>query len=687
MDEETCKRAFKRNNITTREELLAYIKTLKYNDRVKGTDSREKIRAMAVCGQYYLKNSTTTQQHSRRSSSSKPSPKEEEGGEGIKTVFSFLALFDKTTKNVKLPSSLSKKTDIDNSLISSALAMMMDYFQHVEDKEGSSMMSKFINASLNTIKKLIRIPIQFSQYVLKNKTLFSILFMLIKILKIVFCIWSSGLVNKKIIRKTIESVTKHFVNDSPMVLAFTDFVTEIASCFAKNGLNLVLVGVCISTFSVKKLSGYNLSEYSIWIWHTLISILSRTTSLFSKDFDSVFSFQELIQNPSVSVAKMIFGNKFRTGDDVNFFENSLQFQKNIPKEVANNSFYGFGIFRGNTLSEKLVHYMTAESDLFILCVILNFIPVKFMKWFINQLSDFMINNVQIKSLQILIKSFKKTTGSCLDLLNWIMTTSVDYEVIKYVIFQMKDLFMDVIPCLFAKIKGYIIRLYDKNYDEDELVNCCGSNIQSAIELAMRKDYYTWSNPLEWVSDSVQEVFNSGGSLFKSLRKRTLGWDGKSLKKGRRNFSGFKTKKGKKSKKVKDGAVGEGAGIVNNVLCNTFEPLFEYRNPISLNKLTLREMKPDNTILNHDLYNILIEEYTDPLGAGAKKYKKADNSEIYPSVYDFTEPDVVSYQFIFEQDPVPNNTDGAHKKFHYKKSQPKKKIYLKRRVTSKKQQQK
>jgi len=569
MNEETCKRAFQRNNITTREELFNYIKRLKHNDRVNRTDSREKIMAMAVCGQYYLKNSSTTQRQKRSASPSpkqqnrrsRPSPKYQEGGKGIENVFSFLSFYDKTTKNVKLPSSLSKKTDIDNSLISSALAMMMDYFQHVKDEEGSSMMSKFMNASLNTIKRLIRIPIQFSQYVLKNKTLFSILFMLIKILKIVFCIWTSGMVNKKIIRKTIESVTKHFANDSPMVLAFKDLVAEITSCFAQNGLNLVLVGVCISKFAVNKLTGFDLSEYSKWSWKTLLSILSRATTMFSGDFKSMLSFQELIRNPSGIIAKMIFGEDFRTGDDVKFFENTLQFQKNIPKEVENNSFYGFGVFRGNTLPEKLVHYMKAESDIFILCVVLNFIPAKFLKWFINHLSDFMIDNVQIQSLKVLIKTFKQTTGSCLDLLSWIMTTSVDYEIMKYVIFQMKDLFMDVIPCLFAKIKGYIIRLYDKDYDEDELVNCCGSSIQSAIELAMRKDYYTWSNPVEWVSDSVQGFFNSSGTLFKSLRKQILGRDGKSLKKGGRKFSGFRKKRSKKSKnkKLMDG-VGAAASV-------------------------------------------------------------------------------------------------------------------------------
>lgn len=677
MDEETCKRTLKRKNITTREQLLQYIKTLKHNDRINGTDSREKIYAMASCGQYYLQRGSPSPKQRGRSPSRKRSPskqKEQEGGEGIQIVFSVL----QKTEDIELPSSLSKETDIDNSLISTALAMMLDYFKHVEDKEDSSMTSKFINATMNTIKALIRIPLKFSQFVLTNKTLFSILFMLIKILKVVFCIWTSGLVNKKLIKKTIESVTKHFAGESEIGKAFSELLTEITTCFGNHGLNLALVGVCLSTFVVKKLSGYNLSEFTLWIWTTLTSILSNATSKFSEHFSNLSSFQELIKDPSGSVAKMIFGKEFRTG--------TLRFQGNIPKEVENNNFYGFGIFRGNTLPEKLVHFMKGESDIFILSVILNFIPVKFLKWFIFHLSDFMIENVQIQALQNLVKTFKKTTGSCLDLLNWIMTTSVDYEVIKYVIFKMKDLFMDVIPCLFAKIKGYIIRLYDKDYDEDELVNCCGSNIQSAIELAMRKEYYTWSNTGEWIADSVQSLFSSGGSLLKSIRKRTLGWDGKSLKKGRRKFSGFKTKGGKKSKKVKDGAVGEGAGIVDMVLYNTFEPLFRLRNPNLLNRLTLREIKPDNTILHHDLYNILILEYTDPLGAGAKKYKKVDNSEIYPNVYYFTVPDVVSYQCIIKQDPVPNNTDGAHEKFHYKKSQPKKKIYLKTRVTSKKQQQ-
>lgn len=550
MDEETCKRTLRRKNITTREQLLDYIKTLKHNDRINGTNSKEKIYAMATCGQFYLKPNTFLRQ--RRSPSPKQqrrSPlrkKEQEGGEGIQSVFSFLQ-FHQTIKNVTLPSSLSKKTDIDNSLISTALAMMLDYFKHVEDKDDSSMTSKFINATMNTMKALIRIPLKFSQFVLTNKTLFSILFMLIKILKVVFCIWTSGLVNKKLIKKTIESVTKHFAGDSEIGKAFSELLTEITTCFANYGLNLALVGVCLSTFVVKKLSGYNLSAFSLWIWTTLTSILSNATSKFSGHFSNLSSFQELIKDPSGSVAKMIFGKEFRTGDDVKFFENTLKIQENIPKEVANNNFYGFGIFRPNTLPEKLVHFMKGESDIFILSVILNFIPVKFLKWFISHLSDFMIENVQIQALQNLVKTFKKTTGSCLDLLNWIMTTSVDYEIIKYVIFQMKDLFMDVIPCLFAKIKGYIIRLYDKDYDEDELVNCCGSNIQSAIELAMRKEYYTWSNTGEWVSDSVQSLFSSGGSLLKSIRKKTLGWDGKSLRKGRRKFSGFKTKAGKNLK--------------------------------------------------------------------------------------------------------------------------------------------
>ena len=702
MDEETCKSTLKRKNITTREQLLQYIKTLKHNDRIRGTDSREKIIAMAFCGQYYLQiRSPSPKQRGRlpspkqrgRSPSRERSPskqKEQEGGEGIQIVFSVL----QKTEDIELPSSLSKETDIDNSLISTALAMMLDYFKHVEDKEDSSMTSKFINATMNTIKALIRIPLKFSQFVLTNKTLFSILFMLIKILKVVFCIWTSGLVNKKLIKKTIESVTKHFAGESEIGKAFSELLTEITTCFGNHGLNLALVGICLSTFVVKKLSGYNLSKFTLWIWTTLTSILSYATSKFSEHFSNLSSFQELIKDPSGSVAKMIFGKEFRTGDDVKFFENTLRFQGNIPKEVENNNFYGFGIFRGNTLPEKLVHFMKGESDIFILSVILNFIPVKFLKWFIFHLSDFMIENVQIQALQNLVKTFKKTTGSCLDLLNWIMTTSVDYEVIKYVILQMKDLFMDVIPCLFAKIKGYIIRLYDKDYDDDELVNCCGSNIQSAIELAMRKEFNTWSNTGEWIADSVQDFFNSGGLMFKSLRKRTLGWDGKSLSKGRRKFSGFKTKR---SKIFKDGAgaapdvvVGT-SNIMNGVtyktgrihlsleeMFNLWELFTSNNNTLQFKQITLNDRAGAGVVIKHDLYNIKIKSEV-----LREKLSKSDDSEIYPGVNEFKFMDIYSYEIDTSPTPI---TDGAHKKFHYKKSQPKKKIYLKTRVTSKKQQQ-
>ena len=673
MDEETCKKTFHRNNITTKKELLDYIQILKYNDKIKGTDSREKIYAIAACGQFYLKASTPQRQRrfSFFSSPSKRSPSKQEGGEGIQSVFSFFSFWDKTTRNVTLPSSPSKKKDIDNSLVSFALSMMMDYFQHVNEKEESSLFGKFINASLNTIKGLILIPIHFLQFVLKNKTLSSIMFMLIKILKVVFCIWTSGLVNKKIIRKTIESVTKHFTGDSDIGKAFSELLTEITSCFMINGFNVALMVVCLSTFVVNKLSGYNLSSYTSWIFNTLCSILSQATSMFSTDFSNLFSLQELIKNPSGIVAKMIFGESFRTGDDVKFFQAYLK-----------------TTHKPNTLAEKLVHYMKGESDIFILSVILNFIPVKFLKGFINHLSDFMVHNIQIKSLQNLIKTFKDTAGSCLDLLNWIMISSVDYEIIKYVILQLKDLFMDIIPCLFAKIKGYIIRLYDKNYDDDDLVNCCGSNIQSAIELAMNKDYYTWSKTGEWAADSLQSLFNSGGSLLKSIRKKTLGWDGKTLSKGRRKFSGFKTKR---SKIFKDGAgaapdvvVGTSTYTTGRIhlsleqMINLWDLFTSNNNTLQFKQITLNDRAGAGVVIKHDLYNIEIK--SQDIG---EKLSKSDDSEIYPGVNEFKFMDIYSYEIDTSPTPI---TDGAHKKFHYKKSQPKKKIYLKTRVTSKKQQQ-
>ena len=52
---------------------------------------------------------------------------------------------------------------------------------------------------------------------------------------------------------------------------------------------------------------------------------------------------------------------------------------------------------------------------------------------------------------------------------------------------MKVLFMDVMPCLFAKIKGYFMRLYDASA-KDEFVDCCTSDIRSAIELVMRDEF-------------------------------------------------------------------------------------------------------------------------------------------------------------------------------------------------------
>ena len=82
-----------------------------------------------------------------------------------------------------------------------------------------------------------------------------------------------------------------------------------------------------------------------------------------------------------------------------------------------------------------------------------------------------------------MNGFKYATASCLRLLSWIMNTYKHHEIIWYIIREMKVLFTETIPCLYGKIKGYVMRQYDPNY-KDEFVDCCLSDIQLAIKYVL-----------------------------------------------------------------------------------------------------------------------------------------------------------------------------------------------------------
>jgi hypothetical protein len=366
---------------------------------------------------------------------------------------------------------LFTKTTVEKSLMTVVLDMMIGYLSYTSVDVNAGLFYKFLNFSRNTFVGLLKVPLQMTRFILTHPTLSVVFIILVKLLKIVVCIYTSGM-KKAIISNTIKTITKS-MGESPLAQAFRKLLISIAEC-ATDSLTAVMSGgvgiftalsTCLGKFG---LSSFNLSTAAQWIMSTVISTLRYTMEKVTTfNLSSLVVLQEMIKNPFATVTTLVFGVNVSFGPQT---EQSTMIQSYI---------------------ETISFYMKGDLNMLTVAVILQLMPYNFMKWMIGKLIELTATVVSLNKMLVDLSAYVDTMKdgvlSCLDLVIWIMNTYPHYEIVWYVIREMKALFMEIMPCLFAKIKGYFMRLYDANA-KDEFVDCCTSDIRSAVELVMGADF-------------------------------------------------------------------------------------------------------------------------------------------------------------------------------------------------------
>jgi hypothetical protein len=231
-------------------------------------------------------------------------------------------------------------------------------------------------------------------------------------------------------------------------------------------------------------------------------------------------FKDLIQNPFQSVTTLLFGvnNTFGTIESSGYRGNDY-LRKNL---VIKNRFSGY--------LETLAHYMKGDFDILVVVVILQMLPFSFMKWLLGKLLSVIGAIPGLRTITKMLVNFNRyveswSSGSCLDLIIWAMNTYPHYEIVVYLINEMKVLFNELIPCLYGRIKGYIMSWYDATPTEFE--NCCISDIKEALEYVMRRNFSE-----KQAKDAFDNKYFSktdGKIILKSLHKRRLYFKPNSLK--------------------------------------------------------------------------------------------------------------------------------------------------------------
>lgn len=344
------------------------------------------------------------------------------------------------------------KTSVEDSLLTLVLDMMISWMGHTNVDPSAGMFYKFLNIGSNALKALFRVPMQAMKWILKHPMLSSVTFMLVKLLKIVLCVFTSD-IKENVINGIIVSM-KEYVGNSAVAKAFLQLVKIICHC-ALSYVTEMLKGNPIGALTecLKQISfaGFNLSKYTTLIMDYVVNVLIWSLEKITGfDFSTLHLIIAVIRDPVGTLTKLVFGS----------------------------------------LLEKILNYIKGDLDILVLSILLELIPYRFLFWVVDKLIDITsgvsrmlyIHKI-LKDLRKYMNGFKNVTSSCLRLLSWIMNTYKHHQIIWYIIREMKILFTETIPCLYGKIKGYVMRQYDPDY-KDEFVDCCLSDIQLAIKYVL-----------------------------------------------------------------------------------------------------------------------------------------------------------------------------------------------------------
>jgi hypothetical protein len=348
------------------------------------------------------------------------------------------------------------KTSVEDSLLTMVLDMMISWMGHTDIDPSAGMFYKFINMSSNALKALFRVPMQAMKWILKHPMLSSVTFMLVKLLKIVLCVFTSD-IKENVINGIILSM-KEYVGNSSVAKAFLELVRIICHC-AVSYVTEMLKGNPIGALTecLKQISfvGFNLSKYTTLIMDYVVNVLIWSLEKITGfDFSTLHLIIAVIRDPIGTLTKLVFGS----------------------------------------LLEKILNYINGDLDILVLAILFELIPYRFLFWVVDKLIDLTsgvsrmlyIHKI-LKDLRKYMNKFKYATASCLRLLSWILNTYKHHEILWYIIREMKILFTETIPCLYGKIKGYVMRQYDPNY-KDEFVDCCLSDIQLAIKYVLSEQF-------------------------------------------------------------------------------------------------------------------------------------------------------------------------------------------------------
>ena len=420
------------------------------------------------------------------------------------------------------------KSNVEKSIMTIVLDMMINYLEYSNVDVNAGLFYRFLNYGKNALFALIKAPLKLLRFILLHPTLSVVFMILVKLVKIAFCIYTSNVENFYI--DTVVEQLKSYIGESGPAKAFMEILKVTCKCVKASFASLLtgnIVGMFTSCLAEINLGSFSLSGTATWVMTTVIDVMKTALSKFSFDVRGFQFVRNLVEKPFETVATMMFGVDIKYGTVKS--DDSVAIDENNP------------LHRFRSYFETLAYYMRGDFDMLVVVIILQLLPYSFMKWILGRLVGIMAEVPGLKGISNMLVEFNRyveswTSGSCLDMVIWAMNTYPHYEIVVYLMNQMKVLFTEVVPCLYGKLISYVKSWYTGTVNTN-FENCCNSDIKEALEFVIAR--YAVTKDGEALTQNSKKRKNTLAQSSKTrknalaqnskTRKNTLAQSSKTLK--------------------------------------------------------------------------------------------------------------------------------------------------------------
>lgn len=363
------------------------------------------------------------------------------------------------------------------------LTYLIEYFKEseVDVNKGNFHYSNIYTQVKNVGKKMIRGALYTAQWVLSHPIMSTILFFLVKLIRVVICFVTSD-VKKEFIKGMVDGAFA-YLGDNPLVNGFKNVVTFFGECSVDllSGNAIWAVLSCMKS-GLLKLGLGNVGGIASFILgqtsRGFVWMLEVVAGKYSQMGMNVMTWTALVTNPMGVISSV--------------FDGTWKAHKNKSAVLG-----------------ALKYNFDGDVNSIMIAVLLEILPYKMLENVVSMAIDMIPPGEGVTSVLKGLKGIhdsmmgimngfvsymmgKKVRLSCLDLLIYIHKYTMYGDVVGTMLVELKSIMLDFMPCMLSRLWRYLKAMLGEV--EREMESCCMKEVVEGIKESLKVVNRTWT---EW----------------------------------------------------------------------------------------------------------------------------------------------------------------------------------------------